>query len=80
MIGEIISAIIAILKGLFGATKPEQFEVKHEKDVTAKSDDALLDELRRVHQDRPERESDVPNSGTRKAGEDSKEDQDHDST
>jgi hypothetical protein len=64
------------IKAFLGTDKLEQHEVIHEKahPATVDTDDHLLDDLRRVHTDRPERESNVPDSGTGQAGEDRKED------
>lgn len=48
LIGEIVSALIAILKGFFGMDKPATEGVKNEKPETpvdCRSDDDLLDEL-----------------------------------
>ena len=47
-IGALISAIVAILKGVFGTDKPMETEVKHEKPnvpVGDRSDDDMLADL-----------------------------------
>lgn len=47
-IGALISAIVAILKGIFGTDKPMETEVKHEKPdvpVGDRTDDDMLADL-----------------------------------
>lgn len=74
------SFLLDAVKAFFGTDKLEEHKVIHEPSKVPVDDESLIADLRRVHQDRAERESNVPDSGTGKAGEDSQEDRDHDST